>query len=294
MSFSVVTFVTSTALATSGTVTLSYPTGTSRGTFLNAPGSYLIAAQTKYYAPASFTLTLNAADITLTWVAANTLAAGTTVSVQLAQQGVDGYNDPGLGSAVNVQFARTVRVFLGSPATSDDDSLFAAASLSSSGAITLITAGKTIDVPRNLIITSSGNDTGITFTATGTDAYGVTTVETITGANAGIAAGKKAFKTITSITRSGSSAGTVKIGFGDVLGLPVFLPSAGFVLKELQDGTAPTAGTFVAGVSTAPSATTGDVRGTYDPNAACDGSKAFDLIIALPDPSFLGATQYGG
>jgi hypothetical protein len=294
MSFSVVTFVTASALATSGTVTLSYPTGTSRGTFLNAPGSYLIASQTKYYAPASFTLTLNASDITLTWLATNTLAAGTTVSVQLAQQGVDGYNDPGLGSAINVQFARSVRVFLGSPVASDDDSLFANAALTGSGAVTLITAGKTLDVPRNLIITSSGNDSGITFTVTGTDAYGVTTVETITGANAGIAAGKKAFKTITSITRSGAAAANVKIGFGDVLGLPVFLPSAGFVLKEMQDGTAPTAGTFVAGVSTAPSATTGDVRGTYDPNAACDASKAFDLILALPDPSYLGATQYGG
>lgn len=294
MSFSVITYTLTSALATSGTVTLGYPTGTSRGTFLNAPGSYLIASQQKYYAPASFTLTLNAADITLTWVASNTLASGTVLTIQAEQQGLDSYNDAGLGSAISVQFARTVRVFLGSPATSVDNSLFAAASLSSSGAITLITAGKTLDVPRALIITSAGNDTGITFTVTGTDAYGVTTVETITGANAGIAAGKKAFKTITSITRSGSSAGTVKIGFGDVLGLPVFLPSAGFVLKEMQDGTAPTAGTFVAGVSTAPSATTGDVRGTYDPNAACDGSKAFDLIISLPDPSFLGATQYGG
>jgi hypothetical protein len=294
MSFSVVTFVTASALATSGTVTLSYPTGTSRGTFLNAPGSYLIAAQTKYYAPASFTLTLNAADITLTWLATNTLAAGTTVSVQLQQQGIDGYNDPGIGLAVNTQFARTVRVNLGSPIVADVDSLFASASLSGSGAITLITAGKTFDVPRNVTITSAGVDTGITFTVTGTDVYGVTTVETITGASTAMASGKKAFKTITSITRSGSTAAAVTIGFGDVLGLPVFLPSAGFVLKEMQDGTAPTAGTFVAGVSTAPSATTGDVRGTYDPNAACDGSKAFDLIISLPDPSYLGATQYGG
>ena len=49
-------------------------------------------------------------------------------------------------------------------------------------------------------------------------------------------------------------------------------------------GAAPTAGTIVAGVTTAggSTATTGDVRGTYDPNAACDGSKVFELILALP------------
>lgn len=294
MSFSVVTFVTSATLATSGTVTLSYPDGTTRGTFLNAPGSYLIAAQTKYYSPLSFTLTLGASDITLTWLATNTLAAGTTVTLQIEKQGANGYQPASVGSVINSLITPVVYIDLGSPNTSDDDALFASASISGAGAITLITAGKTFDVPRNVIITNAGDDTGDTYVVTGTDAYGVTTVETITGANAGVAAGKKAFATITSIVASGASASTVKIGFGDVLGLPVFLPSAGMVLRELQDGAAPTAGTFVAGVSTTPSATTGDVRGTYDPNAAADATKAFGLIVALPDPSFRGATQYGG
>jgi hypothetical protein len=52
----------------------------------------------------------------------------------------------------------------------------------------------------------------------------------------------------------------------------------------------------VAGLATGTvsTATTADVRGTYDPNVACDGSKGFKLIVALQDPQFLGNPQYDG
>lgn len=53
-------------------------------------------------------------------------------------------------------------------------------------------------------------------------------------------------------------------------------------------------GTFVAGVQTKPTAVTGDVRGTYDPSTACDGSTAFALVALLPDPTYKGVTQYDG
>ena len=42
------------------------------------------------------------------------------------------------------------------------------------------------------------------------------------------------------------------------------------------------------------SSTTGDVRGTYDPNAAADGSKSFGLIAMVPNPSDLGVSQFAG
>jgi len=89
---------------------------------------------------------------------------------------------------------------------------------------------------------------------------------------------------------------TGTIGFGDVLGLPVFLPSAAFINAELQDGVAASAGTVVAGLSpaTVSTATTADVRGTYDPNAACDGSKVFELLVNLSDPTHRGNPQYDG
>jgi len=129
-------------------------------------------------------------------------------------------------------------------------------------------------------------------TVTGTDEFGNTVVES--SASGTSMAGKKAFKTVTSVVPSANIT-SATVGTGDVLGLPAFLPGAGRVLAELEDGAAATAGTLVAGVRTTPAtATTGDVRGTYDPNSAADGSKAFELVVALDDPSDKGVAQYAG
>lgn len=53
-------------------------------------------------------------------------------------------------------------------------------------------------------------------------------------------------------------------------------------------------GTFVAGDQTAPTATTGDVKGTYDPTTACSGAIAFALMVAVPDPSYRGVDNFDG
>ncbi len=74
----------------------------------------------------------------------------------------------------------------------------------------------------------------------------------------------------------------------------MFLPSVGQITDEFEDGADATAGTVVAGVTSAATATTGDVRGTYDPNSAADGAKAFQLIAMLGDPTAKGVAQYGG
>ncbi len=61
------------------------------------------------------------------------------------------------------------------------------------------------------------------------------------------------------------------------------------------DATYGTRGTFVPAVAgTAPSATTGDVLGTYDPAEACDGDDGYMLLVALPDPRAKGPDQYDG
>jgi hypothetical protein len=53
-------------------------------------------------------------------------------------------------------------------------------------------------------------------------------------------------------------------------------------------------GTLVAGVTSKATATTGDVRGTYDPTAACNGALAFALVVALVDPGDRGVPQFAG
>ena len=65
---------------------------------------------------------------------------------------------------------------------------------------------------QNVKLTSSGNDSGITFTVTGTGDDKAALTEVITGANAGTAYGLKEFATITEIKASGNTAGTVEAG----------------------------------------------------------------------------------
>lgn len=276
-------------VAQNGTFTVSYPNSLEGGAFAGGVYHQMIANQRLYNAPVDFTIAFNQTSATITWKGANTLTAGTEVYVQLDQAGEN------LVAGVNrASRASVIRVDLGSPTASNDAALRANATYTGgAGAITLLAAGQTFDVPRNVIITSSGDDSAKTFTVVGKDEYGVAVSEVITGANAGVAAGVKAFKSVTSVTASGNAAANLKIGFGNVLGLPVHLPYTGAVLKELMDSASATAGTLVNGLSplTASTTTTADVRGTYVPNTAPNGAHTYSLVIATANPTFLGSPQ---
>lgn len=289
-----------TAVATSGTFTLDYPDDHSVDDFtLDSPRHVLGVGASegskKYYSSADdFSLAFGASEITVTWKNAASIPAGSVVSAQLDKTGANDDATVELVLPAGVNHVHTVTIDLGKPDTSSATYFRAAAAVGGAGALTLLQT--TLDVPRNIIITSAGDDTGDTFVVLGEDEYGVVMSETITGANAGVAAGKKAFKEITSITASGASAGNVSIGFGDVLGLPVWVPSAAHLLADYEDGGAITDGTLVAGLAraTKSTATTADVRGTYDPNSACNGAKHFKLLVALDDPTYKGNAQFAG
>lgn len=146
--------------------------------------------------------------------------------------------------------------------------------------------GRTVyspDYPRNVRITSAGNDSAATFLVSGIDAYGQPMTERITGANAGIAQGAKAFAGIYSITPSANTAAAVTVGTGDKFGLPFRLYDANHVIGvKWASALAQDAGTIVAGDSTDPAtATTGDVRGTYLPSSASNGSRRLTLTMFL-------------
>lgn len=142
----------------------------------------------------------------------------------------------------------------------------------------------TADVPRTVTITSGGNDTGITFLVKGYDQYNYAMSEAITGANATIATGKKAFKSVVSITPSGSVATTVIAGTSDVFGLPCVLADIDYIINAKWDATlAANAGTAVAADATSPATTTtGDVRGTFAQSGnASNGSRRLVITLAL-------------
>lgn len=77
--------------------------------------------------------------------------------------------------------------------------------LASSGVVTLGAA-------QLLRLTSGGNDSGITFTVSGTDADGNTISKTVAGTNGGNSDTTDYFKTITGIVASGAVAGTIIVG----------------------------------------------------------------------------------
>lgn len=74
----------------------------------------------------------------------------------------------------------------------------------------------TMDMARRVRITSAGNDSGITFTITGTDWNNNAVTETVTGANASTADSTRDFLTITKIVASGATANAVTIGTNGV------------------------------------------------------------------------------
>lgn len=74
----------------------------------------------------------------------------------------------------------------------------------------------TADEPRQVLITSAGNDSGLTFTFTGTDWNGLPITEAVTGPNATTAATLYSYATLSSITTSNATASTVTLGTNGV------------------------------------------------------------------------------
>lgn len=76
------------------------------------------------------------------------------------------------------------------------------------------------------------------------------------------------------------------------------VPAAAFATAGEVNGivTVNTQGVITAGerATGGSIATTGDVRGTYVPPVACDGAAVYQLIVSLPDPGFIGISQYAG
>lgn len=150
-------------------------------------------------------------------------------------------------------------------------------------------------IARNVRFTSGGNDSGITFTVSGYDLYGFAMSETITGANIGVASGAKAFKYISGITHTGSVAGTLTIGTGDVFGLPIRADIFGYARIIWNNGVITANTGFTAAVTTSPAtATTGDVRGTYAVQSASDGTKRLQVFMNVPVANVSSSTGLYG
>ena len=146
----------------------------------------------------------------------------------------------------------------------------------------------TFATPRNVV--AAWTNAAI-ITVTGTDEHGDVLVES--SGSGTTFTGKKAFKTVTKVRVSANVTG-LTVGEGVVLGLPVFLGEAADAFRESVDGALPTAGVFVAGDRTTPSATTGDVRGTWTPNGAPNSTRNYEVMLAVRSVSYKGLDNFAG
>lgn len=206
---------------------------------------------------------------------------------------------PGAGAIVLVS-SSGAGITVGTSIVRSDTGATVTGLLAIDGAMTPVTFGQagtvhtwdpTKAVARNIRFSSGSDDSGITFTVTGYDVYGYPMSETITGAAIGVASGKKAFKYIATITHTGSVAGTLSVGTGDVYGFPIRVDR--FAYADIAWASARiTANTgFTAAVTTTATATTGDVRGTYAvQGTTSDGTRQLQIKIT-PSVANLSGTS---
>jgi hypothetical protein len=120
----------------------------------------------------------------------------------------DDGNSPALSTTVTGEVKIDSETISTAAAVGLNANLVINGSLASSGSVTFADG-----YSRKVSITSSGDDSGISFTVTGVKNNDFSTsTETITGANAGTAYGSDLWKSITQITAVGDPAGTVSVG----------------------------------------------------------------------------------
>jgi hypothetical protein len=306
-----ITGVLSAAVATGGTIVANYPTGTTRGDFVIGMRHRLSVIGKVFSCPEDITVSLGNTAVTVTYNGATTLPSGSRFTIELDRSTssnplattpyqADTYVKPGQHTSM---FPLTpVLMNLGTPTTASATAVCAAQAVAAAGFANINGAKAaggvaSLGAPtgRNVnVVSSAAGDTTQTVTIRGLDMYGNRMQQTLTLNGTTTVQGTKAFASVTSVQVSAALAGNLSVGDGAVLGLPAYLSNATFIARETLDGAVASAGTTVAGLGIAAkaSATNGDVRGTYAPASAPDGSRSYALVVDLPEPNFYGQPQF--
>lgn len=185
---------------------------------------------------------------------------------------------PAMQYASDVNMSSPTRVSFGSPAVAGAAAILSAQSIATAGSVDASdmlmseldgTWGRTVQ------LVASGASTA-TVTIESFDYLGQPVTETMTANGATVVHGVKAHKSLRKITWTATAGTTINVGTDTKFGLPYKLLNAAI---EVVDHAKGTLGTPTAPVLTDPAtATTGDPRGLYVPNATPDGSKVIELI----------------
>ncbi len=190
-----------------------------------------------------------------------------------------GLTDAKLGS-VGIPYTNLANINLGTPSLATTTFIVNAQAVAGAGNVATL-AHTALDVPRALRVTSSSaGDTTQTVLVTGLDLYDAVMSELFTLNGTASIAGKKAFKSVTTVFVSAALAGNLSVGNSSVLGLPVAVDVGGLIIGKFGTNTAD-AGTFVKADRTTPATTTtGDTRGTYAPAGTLDAATQVTVLVA--------------
>lgn len=245
MSFKLSETTVGSAVATSGTITFSYPAGTSAGTFAaHGHKIWVDKFQRLLASPSDFTVSFGASNITVTYLSSTTIPAGARANAQFNIEGSDTGDLPTVLEESDVKRSilnSLVEVNIGSPDQADANGYVESQDLTSAGVFSVNTTAAaaiaaaalagSADVPRNVVAAWTGT---AVLTVTGTDEYGNVIVES--SASGTSFTGNKAFATVTNVSSSANITG-LTVGTGNKLGLPFFISDAGEVIAEFEDGT---------------------------------------------------------
>lgn len=181
-----------------------------------------------------------------------------------------------------IPFSPVMRVDLGAPTAAANTTIVNAQAVPGAGTVTQAATATGATYGRALRYVSSGaGDTTQTITARGIDSAGEAVTETATLNGTSAVLGKKAFVSVSSVTASAALAGNLSVGTLDVLGLPYRCNGKYDIFAVYADNTEEVAtATVLAADTNTPTATTGDVRGTIDPNTATNGTVQFRVWMA--------------
>ena len=308
MAFQIVSGILGANVAPAGTFTATLPTNIDTGRVAGAVGHMLEMNQASLAWPNQFSTSLGGSNgvVTITNKTASTWLAGQSFILQMNQLGDAG----GLAPARGVQgpvfskysgmlcYANAIIVNLGSPATKSTTAILATSAAFETAITNPLTSVITVPGGSNgralQVTSSSASDTTQTILVAGTDFLGVAMDQLFTLNGTAVISGTKAFSTVTSITASATTVGTISVGTLDVFGLPSPLEMSGLIFQDLTDGAkSGTQGTYVTADVTAGGATniTGDVRGTFAPNTASNGTHYYHIIMFAPDAFYPGTVQ---
>ena len=295
--FDTISVTLSAATGLGGSFTVPYPAHRGADDYLGTDGKHEIHTQAYralFAEKGEFALIFGASNITVTLTTALSMAVGTVVYLHIdrAEKNASKGEMIELANEGKMSILTPVRINLGAPLAASATAICASQNLNA-GVDGLINGAQAVNgavefvTPRNVVAAWTGT---AVITITGTDEYGNPMVES--SASGTSLTGKKAFKTITRV-RVSANVTALTVGSGVVLGLPVFLPDTPDVVREAVNGAVPgTGGTLVAGDQTAATATTGDVRGTYSPNSAPNGTNVYELTVMVRDPAYKGRAQF--